>query len=338
MHEHDGHPHTHEGGAGDHRGGTGDQVSGDGEGHGHSHSGGDDGKPRIGFVGAGRVGTVLGAAFARAGWDVTSVASRSEEQRRRFASRVPGARTWQEPAAVLDDADLIFLTIPDDAIAGMAASLHLYSGQAVVHTSGALPAAVLEPAMAAGTSSGSFHPLVAFADIDQALADLAGATVAIEGEDSLMPLLADLAESIGARPVTLPEGGKIAYHAAAMMAAGGLVGLLDAIASVAKLAGLDERAAMNVYAPLARQALANAERLGIDAALTGPLLRGDVGTLRGHLQVLGEQAPDAIPLYVEAARREVAIAVRRGDLAAERARDIEELLAGATRNAAEGPR
>jgi predicted short-subunit dehydrogenase-like oxidoreductase (DUF2520 family) len=325
MHDHDGHGHSHGDDGGEHGG------------HGHSHGGGDDGKPRIGFVGAGRVGTVLGEAFARAGWDVTSVASRSEEQRKRFASRVPGARTWEEPAAVLDDADLIFLTIPDDTIAGMAESLHLYSGQAVVHTSGALPASVLEPAMAAGTSSGSFHPLVAFADIDQALADLAGATVAIEGEDSLMPLLADLAESIGARPVTLPEGGKTAYHAAAMMAAGGLVGLLDAIASVARLAGLDERAAMAVYAPLARQALANAEKLGIDAALTGPLLRGDVGTLRGHLQVMGAQAPDAIPLYVEAARREVAIAVRRGDLPADRATDIEELLASATKSAAKAP-
>ncbi|MEO6350336.1 MAG: DUF2520 domain-containing protein [Candidatus Limnocylindrales bacterium] len=314
MHEGEGHGHSHDG-------------------HGHSHEGLDDGKPRIGFVGAGRVGTVLGAAFARAGWDVTSVASRNEDRRSRFAARVPGARTWAEPAAVLDDADLIFLTIPDDAIAGMASSLHLYSGQAVVHTSGALSASVLEPALAAGTSAGSFHPLVAFADIDQALSDLAGATVAIEGDESLMPLLAELAESIGARPVTLPDGGKTAYHAAAMMAAGGLVGLLDAIASVARLAGLDERAAMAVYAPLARQALANAERLGIDAALTGPLLRGDVGTLRGHLDVLGEQAPDAIPLYVEAARREVAIALRRGDLGEDRAADIERLLAGATRTA-----
>jgi predicted short-subunit dehydrogenase-like oxidoreductase (DUF2520 family) len=261
---------------------------------------------------------------------VTSVASRSEDARARFAGRVPGARTWAEPAAVLDDADLIFLTVPDDAIAEIAASLHLYSGQAVVHTSGALPASVLEPAMAAGTSAGSFHPLVAFADVDQALADLSGATVAIEGHESLMPLLAELAESIGARPVTLPDGGKIAYHAAAMMAAGGLVGLLDAIASVARLAGLDERTAMAVYAPLARQAIANAERFGIDAALTGPLLRGDIGTLRGHLDVLGSQAPDAVALYVEAARREVAIAVRRGVLAEDRASDIEELLAGAT--------
>jgi predicted short-subunit dehydrogenase-like oxidoreductase (DUF2520 family) len=150
--------------------------------------------------------------------------------------------------------------------------------------------------------------------------------VALEGDESLLPLLAELAESIGARPVLLPEGGKAAYHAAAMMAAGGMVGLLDAIARVAALAGLDEKTAVAVYAPLARQAMANSEWLGIDAALTGPLLRGDVGTVRGHLEVLSEHVPDAIPLYVEVARRELAIARRRGDLDAQRAAAIEELL------------
>ena len=188
------------------------------------------------------------------------MASRDEERRRRFQERVPGARGFADPLSVLDEAELIFLTVPDDAIAGTAASMLLYSGQALVHTSGALPASVLAPAMAAGTSMASFHPLVSFTDLDRAVADLSGATIALEGDESLLPLLADLAESIGAQPVRLPEGGKAAYHAAAMMAAGGLVGLLDAIAQVAVLAGLDERTAVSVYAPLARQALANAER------------------------------------------------------------------------------
>ena len=291
----------------------------------------DDGRPRLAFIGAGRVGDALAVAFARAGWRVTAVASRDEGRRARFAALVPGARAFAEPQAVLDDADLVFLTVPDDAIAGVAASLHLYSGQGLVHTSGALPASVLSVAMAAGTSAGGFHPLVAFADHDQALVDLAGSTVAVEGDESLLPLLAELAESIGARPVTLPEGGKTAYHAAAMMAAGGLVGLLDAIASVAQAAGLDERMAIAVYAPLARQALANAERMGIDGALTGPLLRGDIGTLRGHLEALAQHAPSAVALYVEVARREVAIARRRGELTEDHAAQIERLLAAANR-------
>src|SRR4051812_43343759 len=123
--------------------------------HGTDHAHADDGRPRIAFIGAGRVGTALGAAFSRAGWDVAAVASRDAERRRRFQSAVPGVRAFADAVAVLDEAELIFLTVPDDAIAGAAASMLLYSGQALVHTSGALPASVLAPAMAAGTNEGS---------------------------------------------------------------------------------------------------------------------------------------------------------------------------------------
>lgn len=314
-----------------------DQAGKDGAAHGHDHPHphgheAADGRPSLAFIGAGRVGTALAVAFARAGWQVTAVASRNEDNRQRFRGVVPGARGFAEPQAVLDEAELIFITVPDDAIAGVAAALHLYSGQALVHTSGALSASILAPAMAAGTNAGSFHPLVAFADLEQAVANLNGATIAIEGDESLLQLLADLAESIGAHPVTLPEGTKGAYHAAAMMAAGGLVGLLDAIADVAALAGLDERTAIAVYAPLARQTLANTERFGIDRALTGPFARGDSGTIRGHLQILRDLSPGALPLYVGVARRELAIARRRGKLSEDRAAEIEELLAEADQN------
>jgi predicted short-subunit dehydrogenase-like oxidoreductase (DUF2520 family) len=182
--------------------------------------------------------------------------------------------------------------------------------------------------MAAGTSVGSFHPLVSFTDLERAIGDLRGATVALEGDESLLPVLAELAEAIGAQPVLLPQGGKAAYHAAAMMAAGGLVGLLDAIAQVAAGAGLDEKTAISVYAPLARQALANAELVGIDGALSGPFVRGDVGTVRAHLDALAELAPAAVPLYVEVARRELAIARRRSDVSTEQADALERLLGG----------
>lgn len=299
--------------------------------HDHGRGGTDDGRPRLAFVGAGSVGSALAVGFARAGWEVTAVATRDPSRRERMTRLLPGIRVFADPEAVLDEADLVFLTVPDDAIADVARGLHLYSGQALVHTSGALPASVLEPARAAGTSLASFHPLVAFADLERALSDIAGATVALEGDESILPLLAELAEALGARPVRLPTTGKAAYHAAAMLAAGGLIGLLDAIAELGRAVGLDERRALAVYLPLCRQAMANAETLGIDAALTGPMLRGDLGTVRGHLDAIRELAPSALPLYLEIARRELDVARRRVDTtpgghAGERLTELRRLL------------
>ena len=142
-----------------------------------------------------------------------------------------------------------------------------------------------------GRPSARSTRLVAFADLEAALAALPGATVALEGSEGLLAMLAELATDIGAQPVRLPPGGKQAYHAAAVLAAGGFVGLLDAITEAARGAGLDEAGALAIYGPLIRGSLANAERLGVEAALTGPFVRGDEGTVRGHLAALSRLAP-----------------------------------------------
>jgi predicted short-subunit dehydrogenase-like oxidoreductase (DUF2520 family) len=271
------------------------------------------------------VGTALGIAFARAGWPVVAVAGRDPARLDRFTRLVPGAQPLPQ-AVIADDVDLVLVTVPDDAIAAVAGSLRLYGGQAIVHTSGALPASVLDVARAAGTASGSFHPLVAVADPERAVADLQGATVAIEGDEAVMLVLSELATAIGGQPVQLPPGGKPAYHAAAMLAAGGFIGLLDGIAEIARGAGLDERGALAIYGPLVRQSLANAESLGIGGALTGPLARGDRGTVAGHLDAIARLAPGARELYLAVARREVALAESRGDLDPARATAIRALL------------
>ncbi len=283
--------------------------------------------PRLGFVGAGRVGTALAVALRRAGWPVPAVASRDPARRDRFAALVPGARAYAEPQAVLDQADLVFLTVPDDAVAEVAVQMRLYSGQAIVHTSGVLPSSVLAPAMAAGTEAGSFHPLVAFAGLEAALAALPGSVIAIEGDEPLLPLLSELAEALGARPVRMTAAGKALHHAAAVLAAGGLVALLDTIRELGVAAGLDDAAALDTYLDLARQGLDHAGALGTQAALTGPVVRGDLGTLRAHLGALQDRAPDALPVYVALVRRAVAMAMARGDLPADRAAAVLALLA-----------
>jgi predicted short-subunit dehydrogenase-like oxidoreductase (DUF2520 family) len=299
--------------------------------HEHPHAHAAPGEPPvIGLVGAGAVGTALGVALTRAGWPVAAIASRDDARRERFRSLVSGARGFAEATALLDDVELVILAVPDDALPGLAAELRLYGGQAMVHTSGSLGAEVLEPARAAGTQVGSFHPLVAFADTERAVAALRGATVAIEADDQLASLLAEMAEALGATAVRLAPGSKAAYHAAAMLAAGGFVALLDAIAELGRVAGLDEPGALAIYGGLAEQTLGNARALGIARALTGPMVRGDVGTIRRHLEALEQHAPDVVPLYRAIADREIAIAEARGALAPETAASIRHVVARPT--------
>ena len=313
AHEHD-HEHDHDGS--------------EEPGHSHPHRRAEAGeRPPVGIIGAGAVGTALGAALHRAGWPVVAVASRDEARRERFRGLVPTARGFAEATPVLDEAELIILAVPDDAIAGLAGELRLYSGQALVHTSGVLGAEVLEPARAAGTQIGAFHPLVAFADTERAIGALRGATIAIEADDQLAALLAKMAEALGATGVRLAPGSKAAYHAAAVLAAGGFVALLDAIAELGAAAGLDEAGALAIYGGLVEQTLDNARALGIRAALTGPMTRGDVGTLERHLAALARLAPGVLPLYRAAAEREIELAESRGSLAPHAAESMRRLLA-----------
>jgi predicted short-subunit dehydrogenase-like oxidoreductase (DUF2520 family) len=300
-------------------------------GHVHPHVTSDPSEPPIiGIVGAGAVGTALGLALRRAGWPIHAVASRDPGRRERFREVVAGARAYADATSLLDEVELIIVTVPDDAIARLAGRLQMYAGQAMVHTSGLLGAEVLAPAMAAGTQIGSFHPLVAFADTERAVAALHGATIAIEGDDQLTSMLGRMAEAIGGIPVRLAPGAKSAYHAGAVLAAGGFVALLDAIAELGRVAGLDEQGALAIYGPLIEQTLGNARVLGIRAALTGPMTRGDVGTLDAHLAALREHAPAVLEVYVAAARREIELAEARGAISEEVAGRLRSSLASAT--------
>jgi predicted short-subunit dehydrogenase-like oxidoreductase (DUF2520 family) len=304
----------------------GDPVDGHPHPHPHAHSPAGE-PPVIGIVGAGAVGTALGVALERAGWPIHAVASRDPARRDHFRSLVPGVRPFVDATPLVEEVELIILAVPDDAIATVAGGLHMYSGQAMIHTSGLLGADALAGAMAAGTQVGSFHPLVAFADLERAVAALHGSTIAIEGDEQLLDLLARMAEALGGRPVRLAQGAKPAYHAAAALAAGGFVALLESIAELGRVAGLDESGSLAIYGPLIEQTLGNARTLGIAAALTGPMTRGDRGTVARHLATLVAHAPDVIPLYRAAAEREIAVALGRGALTPEAAAEMRSVLA-----------
>lgn len=306
----------------------GDEVHPDGHSHPHHHAAPGE-RPTTGIVGGGAVGAALALALTRADWPIHAVASRDATRRERLAGLAGGARAFVEPQALIEEVELIILAVPDDALEPLARSIRMYSGQAMIHTSGAIGAEVLEPAMAAGTQIGSFHPLVAFAETERAVAALRGATVAVEGDEQLVVLLAELADAVGAHAVQLRPGSKAAYHAAAVLAAGGFIALLDAIAELGRVAGLDEAGSLAIYGPLVEGTLGNARSLGIRAALTGPMTRGDVGTLAAHLATLASDAPAVLPLYVAAAEREIELALARGALAPERATAMRTALGAA---------
>jgi predicted short-subunit dehydrogenase-like oxidoreductase (DUF2520 family) len=160
---------------------------------------------------------------------------------------------------------------------------------------------------------------VAFADPEAAVEALRGATIAVEGDPRLTPLLEDLARSVGAMPILLDASQKAAYHAAAVLAAGGFVALLDTIVELGATFGLGETAALDLYRPLLQRGLENAGAIGVAGALTGPAVRGDAGTIAAHLEALHRDAPDAVGVYRALLGRQIAIARARGDLSVERA-------------------
>jgi predicted short-subunit dehydrogenase-like oxidoreductase (DUF2520 family) len=289
-----------------------------------------DSRPEVAIVGAGAVGTALGVALSRAGWPVAAVVSRDATRRERFRTLVPEARAFIEPAALPNDVGLIILAVPDDAIAGVAAQIRLRSGQILVHTSGLLGVDALEVAgsLAAPDALGALHPLVSFtSDVERSLAGLHGATIAIEGGDRVAGLLADVAVAIGGAPLRLPPGSKPAYHTAAVMASGGLVALLDAVAELGAVAGLDEATSLEVFGRLTAQTLANIIAVGLATALTGPITRGDAGTVAAHIAALETAAPGVVELYVATARRELRIAEDRGALSPDQAARVGRVLA-----------
>ena len=313
-------------GIGGHR--QGDQIHADLEPHPHTR--GSERAPTVGIVGAGAVGTARGVAIARAGWPVIAVASRDAGRRERFRGLLPGVRTFVEPEAIVDEAELIILAVPDDAILAVVDPLRLYGGQTLVHTSGLLGADALSSALAAGSHVGAFHPLASFtSDVERSVAGLNGATIALEGDDSIIGLLADLAEAIGGVAVRLPPGSKPAYHAAAVMASGGLVALLDAIVTLGAAVGLDEPGALAVYGRLIEQTLANARADGVAASLTGPITRADAGTLEAHLAALKRLAPGVTEMYLAAANRELRIVEERGALSPDQLDRVRAALAKA---------
>ncbi|ACZ38134.1 Rossmann-like and DUF2520 domain-containing protein [Sphaerobacter thermophilus] len=266
---------------------------------------------KVGFVGAGAAGGALARALAAAGVPVVAVTGKGPERAHTLAAAIPECAAVPTAQDVADRADLVVLAVPDRAIAEVCASVRWRADAAVVHCSGAHSLDVLEPARAAGALVGGCHPLQTLTGAPEDAARLAGSVFGIEAEEPLRGMLADLVERIGGRPVFLSARDKALYHASAVLISNYTVTLAATAAGLWEAFGVDRRDGLRALLPLLQGTVANLEQHGVPNALTGPIARGDAGTLERHLNVLADYRPDLLPLYRELGRHTVPLARER---------------------------
>jgi predicted short-subunit dehydrogenase-like oxidoreductase (DUF2520 family) len=281
---------------------------------------------RIGVIGAGRVGAVLASALRSAGHEVVAAAGESDASRRRSGSLLPGVPI-RKPSAVARASDLLLLTVPDDMLSNvvtmLSASGAIHEGQYVVHTSGRHGLAVLAPAVAVGARPVALHPAMTFTGTEIDLPRLAGCVFGITVGDAERPLAEQLVSELDGRAIWVPEDKRALYHAGLAHGANHLVTLVAQAMELLSATGAEHPA--DTLRPLLQAALDNALEHG-DSALTGPIVRGDVETVRDHLVEVARNAPDTLPSYVALARATLDRVVTDGRVLPIRAMKIRDLL------------
>jgi predicted short-subunit dehydrogenase-like oxidoreductase (DUF2520 family) len=281
---------------------------------------------RVGVVGAGRVGAVLAAALASAGHEIVAAAGESDASHRRISELLPGTAN-EKPSAVARSCDLLLLTVPDDmlpnVVAVLSASGALHAGQYVVHTSGRHGLAVLDDARAVGARPVAMHPAMTFTGTAVDLGRLSGCVFGLTAGPGERAFAEGLVADLGGRPMWVPEEMRTLYHAGLAHGSNHLVTLVTQAMELLTAAGADDPA--GTLRPLLTAALDNALDQG-DAALTGPIVRGDVNTVRAHLADITANAPHTLASYVAMARASLDRVVTDGRLLPIQAEKIRRVL------------
>ena len=281
----------------------------------------------VGVVGAGRVGAVLGAALARAGHRVVAVSGVSEASLARAADLLPGVPVLP-PEEVVRRSELVLLAVPDDALAdlvsGLATTGAWQAGQLVVHTSGRHALEVYAPAAPQHVLGMTIHPAMTFSGTAIDLDRLADCCFGVTAPEPLRPVAEALVLEVGGEPVWVQESQRPMYHAALAHGANHLVTLTAQALQALGAAGVESPA--RVLGPLMAAALDNALRSG-DGALTGPVARGDAGTVAEHLRELQRLTPDVRQTYLALARATAERALASGRLKPHAAEPLLDILA-----------
>jgi predicted short-subunit dehydrogenase-like oxidoreductase (DUF2520 family) len=254
----------------------------------------------LAIVGAGRVGRVLGRRWRELGWKIGVVVTRSKASSRRAVRFIGEGKPHNGLTRQVLSSQIILIATPDDAISAVARELARMGGEelrgrVVLHVSGAQDSRVLAPMKEFGAAVGSMHPLQTFSGVG--VPDLAGKVFAVEGDVLAVRAARQIARALGGSPVQISSSKKVLYHAAAALAAGHVLALVEAATQLFISLGMKRSEATRALLPLTRQVLVNFERVGPRAAWTGPLARGDYKVVESHLRVLHDSREEVALAY-----------------------------------------
>jgi predicted short-subunit dehydrogenase-like oxidoreductase (DUF2520 family) len=281
---------------------------------------------KAGFIGAGKVGTALAVLLSRKGYTVASVYDLYEAAANNLAALASGCHIMVNSQQVADIADLIFITTPDGAIEKVTSQIKWTTGKNAIHCSGADSTDILSKARKDGANVGCFHPLQTFAGVQQAIENIPGSTFCIEAEEPLLTTLKDMAGLLDGSWIQLKASDKAAYHAAAVFASNYLVTLVKMAADLWQTFSIPSDQAAKALLPLMRGTLHNIETIGLPQCLTGPIARGDTGTIRKHIKDIGKKTPALLSSYKELGLQTIPIAIAKGNINKQQAGEMEMLL------------
>ena len=277
------------------------------------------------MIGSGRVGTAVAVLLSRVGHRIVAVSGRVDTPAR-AARFLPGVPVTDASSAAMA-AELVVVAVPDDAIAAAVEEIasSLRRGQWVAHLSGATPLAALVRARTAGAGRLSIHPMQTLPDVEGAIERIPGSLIAVNADDEAGASVAEsLAKDLGGHPFRLADEDRVLYHASAVLTSNALVALTSVAERLLRAVGVPEPVA--ALRPLQTATLDNVERLGPAAALTGPAVRGDAGTVARHLEALAVAMPEVVEVYVALCRLQLRLANESGRLRPEGRDGVERVL------------
>ena len=281
---------------------------------------------KLGFIGAGKVGTALAVRLSKKGYPVVAVYDVRPEAAQYFAEQIKGGKVVSKIQDVAEAAELVFITTVDGMITPVASEIKWRAGQMAVHCSGANSTVLLEPAKKQGALVGVFHPGNMFADKKQAIINIAGSTFDIEAEEPLLSVFKEMAAALDGHWIEVKANERPAYHVAIELPSLYLMLQFRLAVDLFKAMKIPEERAVDVLLQFIKVTTNNIENFGTSKALTGPVDRGDTETIKRHIDGLRRIYPAVLPLYRELALQNIPYAIKHGSIDEKKAKEIEAIL------------